>query len=189
MSKNGKNGRADTPVPVEHAENTGRMSRTMLTAVEASGEIDTMSASAPDDLLDRIADKMVEKMGGGGGSPPSPPRKRDKQFLGIALGGWTKLAIGYLVAGIVFAVTWYFTVNRDLDDRPTFIEMDDAFSDVVDDHRERSHADTHIRIKALEKRKHEVDRWISAQDEVHKAQLDVLEDIKEDLNYLRRRRR
>jgi hypothetical protein len=90
-----------------------------------------MSAS---DVLDQIAERLARRGGGGdGGGPPH------RKFLGMDLEKlWTKALMG-LGAVIVWAFTWYMSVNQGLEARPTTVEVGDALKNAFTDHEAAPH--------------------------------------------------
>lgn len=85
------------PEEIGH-EDTGVLALQFHGAMAASGH-------NPEEIVDRLATKMVEKMGGGGGSPK---KSSDLQ-------GWLKFALTLIVA----VLTGWWVLSEKLGERPT----------------------------------------------------------------------
>lgn len=90
-------------------DDTGRISVRMHAAMVAA---DQAAAYEPERFLDTLARRLADRV-----HPPEPT------FLGFGWAAWSKMLLGWALGAFIFVVTWYNTVNRDINDRPTRAEL------------------------------------------------------------------
>lgn len=112
---NGQTPPAGTPILTPEDIDTGRHSMAMSETLSGASALPGVE---PEDVLEVLAKKVAEKVGGGG-----PPHRK---FLGLEFGAWTKLILGWSIAAGIFLITWYNTVNANMKERPTRAEIVDT---------------------------------------------------------------
>jgi hypothetical protein len=187
-------------------ETTGKLNTQLLRVVE-DGDMSAEDANgslhmSSEDFINRIADRVFEKMmnqpggtGGGAGSPPQsppppPPEPPEKRFLGMDAGNWTRFLLGLAVMATIGAVGWYLTVRDRLRDAATRGEVHEAAASAVHHHEENGiHPKVEKRLKVVEIEQRTIRESQIRQEGIDERQADALDDIKEDLKALKRRRR
>jgi hypothetical protein len=132
--------------------------------------------------MEAFAHKLADQMDGRGNS--------GRRFLGLDLGSWTKLSLGWLLALVVAMATWWLAVRDGLRERPTLEQIDEII-----DVRDATHggaADAHPpiqrRLDTIDSEQRMIRDSQIRQEQIDKTQTDVLKDIKGDLRRLRRHR-
>ena len=186
-------------VPIQQMRprvDTGPTSSRFLGSVHGTGVADAVgppsitesAALSPEEFIDSLADRLIEKSqhgsGDGGGGGP-----KGKRFLGLEAGSWTKLVAGWTAAVVLAGFAWYSTVSKGLAERPTKEELKTQFVDVIDRHSAKPHVQTDARLKVLETQQREIHDSQIRQEQVNKSQTSTLEEIRDDVKQLRRRRR
>ena len=136
----------------------------------------------PQDVLEILAQKVAAKVGSGNGNG-GPPHRR---FLGLELGAWTKLILGWSIAAGIFLLTWYNTVNANMKERPTREEIVKTL--MV--HAEESHpgAADKADLKAVDVKVQAIEVEQRVQSTQLKGIGKDIGEIKDDMKHLRRRR-
>jgi hypothetical protein len=149
-----------------------------------SGQIDSALAHElgaeyrPEHFIEDLAQRLARKTGG---QPPSPPGP-----FGIQKQDWVKLLFGIVIGGTVFLLTWYNTVNRDLNDRPTRDDVKSYIRGGLDDHAGTIHPETKAKLESLEDAQQLIRESQIRQESTDAIQTEVLQEIKGEL--VRRRR-
>lgn len=155
MSKDA-NRNGETPVrgvPIEPMPeiDTGRIghelnARIAMAAGQAQATPPTGTMS-PDAFLEALANKVAQKVGNGNGNGNG---KKPPGFLGVTVGGWTKMLLAWLMAGIVALAAWHLTVRDELRERPTSPQVEETVRGTFEHHNDSSAAHPLIQ-KRLEK--------------------------------------
>ena len=150
-----------------------------------SGQIDSALANElgasykPEQFIEDLAERLSRKTG----APPTPPPGP----FGIGKADWVKLLFGIVIGGTIFIFTWYNTVNRDLNDRPTRDDVKSYIRGGLDDHAGMTPPETKAKLEKLEAQQAEIVKSQIRQEGVGITQTGVLQDIKEELVRLRKR--
>jgi len=181
------NGTPDRPLS---DEDTGRISARLHS--QLAGEIGVapvhtppMGTPTPDQFLDQLAEKLAARVNPGGGDGGG-----HRRFLGMEVGGWTKLLASMILAGAVALAAWWLTVRDELKARTTPEQVQTRIE--VEARHHAKDADAHPPIqKRLDKLTGE-QRTIREsqirQEEASATTAKALEGIAEDVKHLRRRR-
>jgi len=168
-------------------ESSERLSLTLDAAVaSASGE--NGSFPSPDAFLEALASKIREKTGGGDGGDGDPP----DEGPAFTPHPWSSILrkAGYGAGAIgVFLVTWYNTVNRDLDDKATHSEVVQKIDQKMVHHSDKPHPPTEIRLRKLEGEQRIIRESQIRQETIDQVQTVTLKEIRDDVRRLRVRRR
>jgi len=185
----------NTPVPTPVArETTGELGGELVGATGPHPATPGGITLAPDDIINRIADRVFEKMspagagGGGGGLPPDPPHK---QFLGIDGGGWTRIVLSWTVAILLAVGAWWLTVRDTLKGAASKDHVEErvhkASKAAVDGHEENgAHPKIEQRLESVEIKQTVIRDSQIRQEGTDKLQSQSLDDIKDDLKYIKR---
>lgn len=122
--------------------------------------------------------------------PPPPPPKR--KVLGLEIGAWMKLLLGWTLAVVTFVFTWYNTVNASLEDlkaRPTLEQIEKVIHDDINHHtNEGAHPEAQRRLENLEKEQRVIRHSQIRQETIDTQQTETLREIRDDVKRLRRQR-
>lgn len=135
----------------------------------------------PESFLDELADKVASKVNLNG----SPDDGKHK-FLGIALGGWTKMIAAWVMAGLVALAAWHLTIRDELRVKPNIeqVEMEFKKHDKISD----AHPPIQARLKVIEGEQRTIRESQIRQEANDSLQTQVLQEIKDDVKGLRRKR-
>ena len=168
-------------------EDTGRLATRLMAIVSGVDAMPEHSDVTPERLIDMLAGKVAERVGGNGGGGPPPPKK----FLGLDGGAWTKFLVGYLIAAVAGVFFWWLAVRDGLAARPTRDEIntsvDRKLNSAVDRHSDKPHPPTENRLKVLEGEQRTIRDSQIRQEQIDKTQTEVLKEIKDDVKRIRRR--
>lgn len=162
-------------------ESSERMSAALHSNASGNGEL------SPEKFLEALIEKLagagvVPKDGGGGDEPPKPFTSADGY-------GWARKLIGGIAALGIFLVTWYNTVNRDLENKATHDEVKQAVDSKLSGHEGATHPDTAVRLKSLEREQRTIRDSQIRQETIDTVQTTTLKEIRDDVRRLRFRRR
>lgn len=185
-------------------ETTGELNEQLLRVVD-SGEVTPADADgalrmSSDDFINRIADRVFEKMvvtggppppggsGGSDGTPPGPPRHT---FLGVDVGWWMRTAVGWTVAILLAIGAWWLTVRDTLKNAASQSHVEkrvhEASKAAVSGHEENgAHPKIEKRLEGVEIKQEAIRDSQIRQEGTDKSQSDALDDIKDDLKYIKR---
>jgi len=144
------------------------------------------AAVTPDAFLEALANKVVEKIGdpvgGGGGSGGG------RKFLGMEAGAWTKLVVGYIVAGIMALVVWQLTIRDALGERPTKPQVEASLKKTFDNHNisSQSHPPIQAKLKILSTEQRTIRESQIRQEGLDREQNNSLKKIEKALTRGRR---
>jgi hypothetical protein len=159
--------RDNTPTDRPVREDTGKISGEAMAQARGVGTVEA------DLFLDAVAQKLAARVNG----------SREKRFLGLELGAWVKLGIGWAIAAVVFLLTWYNTVNRDLGDRPTVRAVDETIDAAVKSHGldKGAHPDHLEQLELLDDKQQQIRESQIRQELIDTRQTEILEEIRDDL--------
>jgi hypothetical protein len=194
-----------TPIPdFVREESTGRLSRRVVSAVTPGGAWDAASSMPPENG-DPVARRQGTATGGqdepiGGLNPaefldevairlarrvPSGPIPQ-KTYFGLSSSEWTKTALGWLVAALVFLGGWWLSVRDGLRERPTNDQLEQKLEKVFKVHGEGVHVQTKQDIEDLRRQTTQVRESQIRIEEVDQTQTETLKEIRDDVKQLRK---
>jgi len=180
------NGTPDRPLS---DEDTGRISARLHARLAgqvgaASAVTPPLGTPTPEEFLDRLAEKLAARVGNGGGG------NGHRRFLGLELGGWTKLLASMILAGAVALAAWWLTVRDELANRTTGPDVHRAIIEAEAHHDRDSEAHPPIqkRLEGIEVQQRTIRDSQIRQEGIDGKQSLALESIAEDVKVLRRQR-
>lgn len=156
MGNDGKRGDG-TPVPGAPVapledQDTGRLSAQLHgQATLAAGAMSPASPPAgtlsPEAFLDALSAKVAAKVNGQGGHGNGGTRR----FLGLDRGSWTKMVLGWALAGLLAIGAWYLAVRDALHERPTAPQVGETIREgfAVHDDSSAAHPPIQRRLDSL----------------------------------------
>jgi len=134
-----------------------------------------------DAYVEAIAAKCAEKLNG---------HSQEKHFLGMAVGSWAKMFLGWLAALLVAMATWYLAVRDGLNERPTAPQVENVMQQSLNHHEREAEAHPPIqkRLKVIETDQKIIRESQLRQEWTAKSQDETLQEIKKDIKSIRKNR-
>lgn len=117
------------------------------------------------------------------------PNDKNRRFLGLAPGSWTKLFLGWLLALLIATGTWWLAVRDGLRERPTTDQIDQIIRarEQTHDGAAEAHPPIQRRLEAIDSQQRTIRDSQIRQEQIDVQQTAVLKEIKGDVKRLRRR--